>query len=62
MSQELFQNVRLEFSNGQIVKATVPAFWDVGSDLEVIKIQVTEPMPLPEGAYWDRGEDNDSVT
>lgn len=54
---KMFQNIKLELSNGKAVEATVPAFMSSKQadelDIKVVSISITEPISLPKGSFFE---------
>ena len=54
LSKTHFQNITLTFSNGQTVKASVPATIPTHAPLALKGITISEPSPLPDGITWTK--------
>ena len=61
MKDEMYQNIVIVLSNGRLVAASVPVFFQVGDPpLTVRELRVSPPQKLPEGTCWEsppKGED-----
>lgn len=60
MKREMFQNIVLELSDGRLIAATTPMFFQEGDPpITVKEVRVAQPQKLPEGCYWEKSKDSE---
>jgi hypothetical protein len=63
MSQnKMYQNIALVLTDGRIIYASVPVFFNVGDPpISVSEFKISPPQKLPDECFWEENDDEDGT-